>query len=457
MLDQIATAHARRMRTECDAPAIAWAVVEAGRVTAAAEGGSVSTDTRFRIASMTKSFTAAVVLMLRDEGVIGLDVPVGEYAAELRSVAAPGAATPITLRHLLSMSAGMATDDPWADRHLDASREQMDQIYSSGVAFAHETGEAFEYSNLGFGMIGRVVETVTGVSVRDLIIERLLEPLGMKHTGWTAGPKGTSARGHVRRGGSVIPDPDPTLGYGEISPMGGLWSTAGDLAVWMQWLDRAFTDPESRAAPLRASSRREMQTIHTYAGTPGIDGVHAPSGYGYGLLMRDDPVCGMVAGHSGGLPGFGSNMRWIIGTGVGVVALANVTYAPMSTFTMRVLSESVTAGWVDRRRIPVDLVFEQAVTSLVALLVDWDDARARELFSDNVELDDPFEFRAAECARIMQACGGLMVESLRPLARTRGDVVLVGSLGRVTLTVLLSPVGGDRIQSYLFGAVQPLE
>lgn len=455
MLDRIATAHARRIRTECDAPAIAWAVVEGGRVTASAEG--VSVDTQFRIASMTKSFTAAVVLALRDEGVIGLDVPVGEYAPELWPVAAPGAATPITLRHLLSMSAGLATDDPWADRHLDASREFVDRVYSSGVVFAHETGEAFEYSNLGFGMIGRVVESVTGRPVRELIIERLLEPLGMRHTGWSAGTSGIPARGHIKRGGSVIPDPVPPLGYGEISPMGGLWSTVGDLAVWMQWLNSAFTVPDSGSAPLGASSRREMQTIHTYAGTLGIDEVRAPSGYGYGLLMRDDPVCGMVAGHSGGLPGFGSNMRWIIGTGVGVVALSNVTYAPMSTFTMRVLSEAVTVGRVDRRQVEVDPIFERAVMSLVGLLRDWDDARARELFADNVELDEPFEFRATDSAEVLQMCGGLMVESLKPLARTRGEVVLAGSLGRVTLTVLMSPVGGGRIQSYSFGQVQPLE
>ncbi|NDE59102.1 MAG: class A beta-lactamase-related serine hydrolase [Acidimicrobiia bacterium] len=437
---------AQRSIDECRTPAMAWGVVVDGSLaTAGSQGEGIDENTPFRIASMTKSFTAAAVLGLRDEGVLSLDHPVADYVPELASVRGPDDSAPITLRHLLSMSAGMATDDAWADRHLDASITFMNDVYNSGVRFAVKPGEAFEYSNLGFAMIGRVVHNVTGRRVRDHVDERLLRPLGMSNTTWDE-PNTPSARPHRVHDGRTIHDGPEPLGDGEISPMGGLWSTVADLARWVAWLDEANAGRDSGTGDLRASSRREMQTMNTYLGASTLDGVAAPSGYGFGLLVRDDATLGMVAGHSGGLPGYGSNMRWKKGSGVGVIGLANVTYAPMTVFTHRALSALHGAGFVPATSMQLASELRQRCERLVALLNSWNDDAARELFADNVVLDDAFEYRADEAARHL-AGGRMEVTAIRPVNRTSGFIdVTVGSR-RAVIEIALSPLGG-LVQEY---------
>ena len=437
-------------------PNVVWAVIDGDDIHAGVEGDTATRHTAFRIASMTKSFTAALVLALRDSGQLVLDVPVAHYAPELARVVGPSGSARVTLRHLMSMSAGMATDDPWADRHLDATASFVDDVYGSGVEFAHLVGEAFEYSNLGFGMIGRVVESVTGRRVRELVDEMIFSPLGMSHTTWDEPSTSPSvaARPHVRYGDHVMLDEASPLCYGEISPMGGLWSTVDDLAIWMRWLDRANSTPDDDTGPLTAASRREMQTMHTYAGSLAIDGSVAPSGYGFGLLVRDDSTCGMIAGHSGGLPGYGSNMRWMKGTGIGVVALGDVTYAPMSVLTMRVLWDAVNAGLVGRRTTPLSPLLASRAEQFADLVNNWSAEAAVGLFADNVAADEPFELRRARMAEIVTSCGELSVLRVRPTGRAHGVVTLVGPSGTVDVTINLSPVAGGLVQSYSFGVVE---
>ena len=426
---------AQRSIDECQTPAMAWGVVANGALMAAdAVGDGVNENTPFRIASMTKSFTAAVVLGLRDDGVLSLDRPVADYAPELANVTGPDDSAPITLRHLLSMSGGLATDDPWADRHLDAEADFMNEVFVAGPHFAVRTGDAFEYSNLGFAMIGRVVRTVTGRRVRDHVDERLLGPLGMANTTWDE-PVGSWARPHRVRDGVVVAEGFAPLPDGEIAPMGGLWSTVSDLARWVCWLDEANIGQDSRTGSLRASSRREMQTMHTYVGQSALDSVSAPSGYGFGLLVRDDQVLGHVAGHSGGLPGYGSNMRWAKGSGVGVIGLANVTYAPMSTFTHRALTELHRAGLVSTPTVEPSALLRERAKALVDLLSNWSDQAARELFADNVESDESFD-RRADDARCRTGGEPIVLLGVRAANRTTGTAMI--SVGTRTLAIEFS-------------------
>jgi CubicO group peptidase (beta-lactamase class C family) len=120
---------------------IAWGVIENGVLT-----DGEATDTVYRIASMTKSFTAAIVLWLRDEGAWSLDDPVADHARELAAVRSPEGSPPITIGQLLSMSSGLATDDAWADRHLDITPAEIDHLRGE---FACRPGET-EYSNLAY-------------------------------------------------------------------------------------------------------------------------------------------------------------------------------------------------------------------------------------------------------------------------------------------------------------------
>ncbi|MEY4173875.1 MAG: hypothetical protein RI900_1040, partial [Actinomycetota bacterium] len=363
-------------------PSLAWGLVRDGALAACGgvgtldDGAPPDEHTVYRIASMTKSFTTAAVLTLRDEGALSLDLPVAEYSPALAGVRGPAGSAPITLRRLLSMTAGMATDDAWADRHLDMSPAEIDRIYADGPFFARLPDDGYEYSNLGFGMIGRVVLDATGTRLQDHVSRRLLEPLGMQHTGWLEPPGLRWARPHRTQDGRIVPDLPHPIGDGEIAPMGGLWTTVADLARWVAWLDSANTDPG--AAPgdgpsLGAASRREMQRMHTYVGVTTLAGRTSPAGYGFGLNLRDDADLGMVVAHSGGLPGYGTNMRWLKGRGVATIALANTTYAPMGAVTLQMLAELHREGLLPTRPTLTAPELEAAAHRLVALLNDWDD------------------------------------------------------------------------------------
>jgi CubicO group peptidase (beta-lactamase class C family) len=206
---------------------ISWAVVADGELVLtgahAAEPDPLPTErTVFRIASMTKSFTAASILMLRDRGLLRLDDVVGDIAPEFAAVVGPTRDSPrITVRHLLSMAGGMATDDVWADRHLDMSDDELDKLVGNGLTFSWAPHTHGQYSNLGFAMLGRVIQRVTGQRVQDFITENLLHPLGMDRTTWVQPDHDDWARPYDVIDGQRVADLAP-LGDGAIAPMGGL-------------------------------------------------------------------------------------------------------------------------------------------------------------------------------------------------------------------------------------------
>jgi CubicO group peptidase (beta-lactamase class C family) len=438
----------------CNAPRAAAAVVDASGVVLAEWGRDATPNTVFRIASMTKSFTAAALLLLRDRGELQLDMQIAEADPSLASIVGPGSdPTPITLRHLVTMSSGLATDDPWADRHLDATDDDLDSWVRAGLRFAYPTGTAFEYSNLGFALIGRVVHRVTGRRVQEVITEDLLGPLGMANTVWTTEQLRSDADiadgWHVTSAGI---QPEPRLGDGVIAPMGGIWTTTADLCRWVSYLSSAFT-ASPLAGPLRASSRREMQQCQRHIPprpVVGPDGASRTShgGYGMGLSVFDHDRLGTVVTHSGGLPGFGSNMRWTPG-GIGVITLANITYAHMWFATAAVLdalavhgltSQSATAG-IDTSAM--SQLGHRLVTFLTSGEVPDD------LFADNVAMDRPMPEYIAD-ARKHFGSGAVSVAHVSAVSGATGRVLVVAGDRMHTLTFQLSPLQPTRIQLWSY-------
>src|SRR6201994_1024723 len=152
-------------------PALAWGVVAAGQLVHAGGlgerrigGPTPDAGTVFRIASMSKSFTAAMVLALRDEGAVALDDPAERYVPELRDwpPVTPDA-QPVRIRHLLTMTAGFPTDDPWGDREQGLPLDQFRALLAGGVRFNWAPGTQFEYSNLGYAILGLVVSAASGL------------------------------------------------------------------------------------------------------------------------------------------------------------------------------------------------------------------------------------------------------------------------------------------------------
>lgn len=453
------------------APGIAYGVVgdgllHAGGVGEVSAGGPApGPDSAFRIASMTKSFTAACAVLLRDEGLLGLDDPVGRHVPQLAGLVLPTAdSAPLTIRSLLTMSGGLPTDDPWADRQESMSAPDLDRLLNGGLTFVEAPGTRFEYSNLGYVILGRVVANLTGSTLREVVRSRLLEPLGLGRTCFRAEdvPAGSLVTGHHRSGDTWVAE--AFSGPGEFSALGGLFSTVEDIASWVSGLAAAFPprdDPEDDH-PLSRTSRREMQQQHRHidakvAVSLAGEVVHVENaGYGFGLVVEDHPRWGAIVSHSGGYPGFGSHMRWHLATGLGVVALGNGRYARVHEPATAALITVLEAVHAPARRVRLLRSTLSARDRVDALLRSWDDKAAEELFATNVDLDLTRAERRAGIEAAVAAVGGLT--GPEPGA-TRSDSAahlgwtVPGVAGHLEVEVRLTPQSPPVVQTLVVTAV----
>ena len=358
-------------------------------------------DSVFRIASMTKSFTAATVLLLRDEGRLRLDDPVGRWVPDLAGLAGPTAdSPPITLEHLLTMSAGFPTDDPWGDRQQGLPFDAFAALLRGGLSFAWPPGTRFEYSNLGYGILGRVITAAAGAEYKDVVRDRLLRPLGMAATVFERDevPAGRLAHGYVKRADAWIEEPiDP---YGALSSMGGVFTSVRDLTRWVAGFIDAFPprdDPDDAirsAGPpgarcSRSSGRRGRRSSWPSADAPPM---LAADHYGYGLFVWDDLRLGRVVGHGGGYPG----LRVAHALAPGIRARGHrLRECALRTDRQgrrrRPWRRSSTAERPRIGRIAPWPATSAARTAVERLLERWDDAEAESLFAMNVDLDEPLD------------------------------------------------------------------
>ena len=199
-----------RYRLDAHIPGMVWGVVKDGRLVHVKGAGvqdveskrPVTADTLFRIASMTKAFTALSVLKLRDDGKLSLDAPAETYVPELRGWRTPTEDSPkIRVRELITHTAGFVTDDPWGDRQTPLPEDEFTRLLNDGVPFTRPTATAMEYSNLGYALLGRIVANVSGQPYKDFVQRTLLTPLGMTATGYD-----------VARGAGRTPGPRLSLG-----------------------------------------------------------------------------------------------------------------------------------------------------------------------------------------------------------------------------------------------------
>lgn len=382
-------AQATRWFAERPSPGMAWSLFRRGELLgsgmlgSAVLGGPAPTErTAFRIASISKSFLSATVLALRDRGELTLDTPVTEILDWIDGFRLPPGGTPPTLRMLLSMSGGLTTDDPWADRLESMTTAEFRAMVNRGVLFGTVPGTAFAYSNLGYALLGQVVETITGQSVPEAIGETLLRPLGLQRTGFDTGVGEPLAVGYAWANGGW--QPLPYTGPGAFSAIGGLFSTTADLARWADWLSTPWQpgDESVDPSPLSAASRRELAQVVRPI-DPDDEGVQR--GYGLGLRIEQTGG-GTVVSHSGGYPGWSAHLRFHPASGLGLVALANATHSFTHRFCTAALAEILPEA------APVDPWPETtaAQTRLIALLrtpTGFADGLRGDWVSDNLLRD----------------------------------------------------------------------
>lgn len=484
LLDSVDALFAARA-VQRTAPSGAWGVFGPRGLLHAGGHGAVGdrvpdAHTAYRIASCTKSFTAAALLALRDEGALALDEPITRFLPGFAAVPLPSADAPVpTVRMLMTMSAGLPTDDPWGDRQESITNEQLDGLIAAGLSFDSIPGTAFAYSNLGYALLGRVIEEASGRPYRDVVRERFLEPLGLSGTGFDASIGDSDDVSGVAIGNRFLDgawQELPFTGPGAFSPIGGLFSTVADLSRWAVWLAEAMlpesvsnaahgslpsassvSEPAPPAEPLSRASRREMQQLQRYA--PGFSAL--PAGYGFGLVVEQHPRFGTVVSHSGGYPGFSAHMRWMPGRGIGVVAVENATYSRVSaaaTAALDLLADATPPLLsLDDRLWTETRTARDAVSTLIH---DWSDAEAARLFAENVPLDEPFENRRAAIARAIEAVDGLLPLTPEVLEATAGSrressgtpshLVwrLPGNRGTLRVEIRLTPQKPPLVQTF---------
>ena len=441
-------------------PGIAAGIVQDGRLVHVTTLGladveaarPVAAATAFRIASMTKNMTALAILALRDEGRLALDEPVSRYVPQFAAVRpATADSPPVTVRHLLTHTAGFVTDDPWGDRVLGMTPAELDAIMATGTLFARPPGLAFEYSNLGYGLAGRVLTNVSGEPYQSFMRRTLIEPLGMERTTFDAiaAMKGDYAQPYRLNDGMLSREriePD-----GEVGAMGGLVTTVPDYARYVAFLLGAWPardDPES--GPVRRASVRELALWH--APPYQIESrPQTPTAYGDGLSNSLDPVLGRVLHHAGGLPGYGSHVLMLPERGLGVFAFGNKTYAPMSRMTWRV-AEMLRAAAPPRPSAAPSAALVRTVEAIAAAYAANRIEVASQVFAVNFLLDTPARLRNAELARLKAKLGEGRLDRVEPVHALAGRFTLACDKGRLEGSVILSPDAVPRIQKLTLAA-----
>ena len=414
-----------------------------------------STRTLFRIASMSKSVTAMAILQLRDAGRLSLDDPASDYVPELASLELLTADSPeITIRHLLTHSAGFPEDNPWGDRQLAESDEMLRDLVTAGVSLSNAPGITYEYSNLGFALLGRIVESVTGRSLPEYTRSEIFAPLGMNATVWefARAPAEDLALGYMWRDEAWVNV--PLEHHGSFGAMGGLITSIEDFSRYVA-LHLSASPPRSSpdTAPLRRSSLREMQQPWRFAGVmPDFrwpNGRSCPSAraYGYGLRWQEDCAGRVMVGHSGGLPGFGSNWVMLPEFGLAVISFDNRTYGGTSAINLAVADTVLTLAALQPRALAPTPILVQRRDELVSYLPDWAGAESSSAFAENFFMDNRTADLAARDRALFEQAGAIRaVGPVEPLNQLRGTFVLEGEHRDIEVFFTLSPETSPAIQ-----------
>ena len=245
----------------------------------------------FRIASMTKSLTAMAILKLRDEGRLRLDDPAEQYVPQLKKLRYLTADAPrITIRHLLTHAAGFPEDNPYGDRQLGDSEADLTKLIEGGISLSNAPGVAYEYSNLGFVLLGRILTNVSGKPYQQYITESILKPLGMTHTRWEYADVPADKLAHGYRWETGQWREEALLHDGSHGAMGGLITSIEDFARYMAVHQQAWPPRNgAETGPVRRSSIREMQLPANFSSLnsafryPSGRACAMTSSYAYGL------------------------------------------------------------------------------------------------------------------------------------------------------------------------------
>ena len=446
-------------------PGIAFGVVVDGKLVLAGSEGytdvekkiPVTSSSLFRIASMSKSFTAMAILKLRDDGKLSLDDPAYLYVPEMKKLRYPTAdSTHITIRHLLTHGAGFPEDNPWGDRQLADTNKELSELLERQISFSNPPGIAYEYANLGFALLGRIVTKASGMPYQRYIRDNIWRPLGMTTSEWEYGNVAPDKLAHGYRwfnekwNEEVLLHDTPDGSWGA---MGSMITSIDEFSRYMALHLSAWppsNDPET--GPVRRASVREMHhpwrfsVLNLNATYPGGRVCAIAGAYGYGLNWTRDCDGRILIGHSGGLPGFGSHWRMLPDYGIGVVAFGNVTYAGLGGVNLQVLELLIKTADLKPRQLPVSNILARRKAELVKVLANWDSSKQSGIFAENFFPDYP-PHMLKRYADLWAKAGKISaVKELVPENQLRGRFLVEGENTNIEIYFTLTPENPPLIQ-----------
>lgn len=312
-----------------------------GRTVRRGEDAPPQLDTQYKIGSVTKTMTAALVMLARERGEVALEDPVGRFVPE-------GPFPDASLRSLLAHTAGLSAEPvgSWWERSPGVDAAELAKAHHDAEPVL-APGAMFHYSNLGYGVLGRVVEEVTGQTWREALQEQLLDPLGMTRTTYQHTSPYAEGFAVHHLTGELTREPLPDTGA--MAPAGQLWSTVGDQARWLT----ALVDPDRSV--LSEESLRAMRTPQ--GGLPDTEGLGASYGLGLQILAGRGRT---LVGHGGSMPGFVCGAWVDPASRVGAVVLTNTGYGldeltPRAVHTVLDAEPPLAPEWLPPVAVPDDL------------------------------------------------------------------------------------------------------
>lgn len=457
-------------RKAANVPGAVYGIVQDGKLIAVKaqgvqeleRGTPVSADSLFRIASMSKAFTALAILKLRDDGKLRLDEPAETYVPELRGWTYPTSDSPrITVRDLLNHLSGFVEDNPWGDRQQVLTPAEFTAMLAQGFDLASSLRTAFEYSNTGYAILGRIITNVAGRPYQDYIKAEIMRPLGMTSTSYDifASPSARRAIGYRFRDGKWQREPD--MKDGEYGAMGGVETSANDYWHWIAFLLLAWPPRDGpETGPVKRSTVREIVTGSNFARGSNRSPAISPEpcrvavAYAMGWTVSDDCQLGRVVGHGGGYPGYGTCVAFLPDKGIGMFAFSNRTYGPVTapmTKSLLLLQESLK---LEPRAIPVSTGLAEVYAAAKAV---WRAGRIESApLGNNVLLDRDSAGWASRVAEAKSVVGECATDApITPISAMQGTFNWTCSKGKLDGRVQRSPLKRIEIQALDFTPVKP--
>lgn len=354
-------------------------------VTDVASKRTPDADTVYRIGSISKSFTALALLSLRDDGALQLDDPLAKWIPEAARLVYPSRdARPITLRQLTNHTSGL----PRMGSFEFETAPSEDTVVTSLAKTSLEStpGTRWNYSNLGFGLLGIVVAHAAKAPFHDVVASRLWKPLGMTATVWDQADVPAGKLAPAFTPGPNGPAPKPALArLGAVDGAGGIYSSVRDMAKYVAFQLAAYPPRNADdTGPIKRATLREAHSTGVAAGLrPGP--AFAASTYGFGWAKMQSCRFDDVVGHNGAIDSYHTNITFSPSRGIGMIVMTNFDRGSPDAILENALATLEKTGAISQREQPASPRLAEAMKRLLAIYHQWDEAAFKAILARPID------------------------------------------------------------------------